>query len=494
MLLLMLLESPSSRPNLPLLQSAKLNEPVSKPPRPIPTSPSAQVNQQGPSSDPHVESSSKDNDSIPDPNVADDPLGGSFFASPSRSTAAPPEVSEQGKKIESVESELQPHKLLFKDVMGKLDDEEQDVDSLIKLAKAAAFAADILWFCLMPIKEAGSSIHTDAFVHGNDVTSGTTSAFSAEPSNKGKYLMVEEDPPIKERSFRQMEEDRWQQEAARKLYPSWDKYMQIKDLLLIYLVLMLMKKILQKGWLPLLQKEEDSLKHRALQTPVPAATHQSSAGVPTNIHQSPFVDTPSATPPHSPKASSQPDVTPATSVDPTVAPTPPFATPVSRSSGPRTRSQSFDADIKTYSIRRKSLAPRKMPSSEVDLHALDTSFIKVLSDDVFDASDDDTDPLFWHIMLMHGKLSYALGQDLSKLYGMVVKHFVSQPLAECFLAWILYMFADYTIASLSAFTHEEMLKHKLEVEIRWYRDDHDIMTVQLIQFIKNRWLPYVPSA
>ncbi|GKB04656.1 hypothetical protein Tco_0832851, partial [Tanacetum coccineum] len=54
-------------------------------PRPIPTSPSAQVNQKGPSSNPHVESSLKDNDSNPDPNVADDPLGGSFFASPSRS-------------------------------------------------------------------------------------------------------------------------------------------------------------------------------------------------------------------------------------------------------------------------------------------------------------------------------------------------------------------------------------------------------------------------
>ncbi|GKG03701.1 hypothetical protein Tco_0311337, partial [Tanacetum coccineum] len=120
---------------------------------------------------------------------------------------------------------------------------------------------------------------------------------------------------------------------------------------------------------------------------VPAAT---SAGVTPDVHQLPFIDTP----PHSPKASSHLDVTPATSVDPTVAPTPPCFPPVSRSSGPRTRSQSFDADIKTYSTRRKSLAPRKMSSSEVDVHAPDTSFITVLSDDVSDASDDDTDPLF----------------------------------------------------------------------------------------------------
>ncbi|GJU57578.1 putative ribonuclease H-like domain-containing protein [Tanacetum coccineum] len=44
-----------------------------------------------------------------------------------------------------------------------------------------------------------SSIHTD-------VPTGTASDFSVDPSNKGKSIMVEEDPPIKERSFRQMEE------------------------------------------------------------------------------------------------------------------------------------------------------------------------------------------------------------------------------------------------------------------------------------------------
>ncbi|GKF15638.1 hypothetical protein Tco_0057100 [Tanacetum coccineum] len=243
----------------PAHQTAQMNEPVSKPPRPIPSSPSAQVNQQGPSTDPHVESSSKDND--------DDPLRGSFFASPSRSTAAPPEgttsggaadphnltalytlVSEQGKKIEGLESELQAHKLLFKDVMGKLvkrvkflesklkargrnvilsesdneEDEEQDVDSLIKLAKAAAFASDTSSVPADATKATefppSSSIYTDAFVPGNDVPAGTASDFSTDPSNKGKSPMVEEDPPMKERSFRQMEEDRLGAEAARKLY------------------------------------------------------------------------------------------------------------------------------------------------------------------------------------------------------------------------------------------------------------------------------------
>ncbi|GKB42685.1 hypothetical protein Tco_0887627, partial [Tanacetum coccineum] len=573
--------STSPRPT-PTTPAAQLNEPVSKPPRPIPTSPSAQVNQQGPSSDPHVESSSKDNDSNPDPNVTDDPLGGSFFASPSRSTAAPPEgttsggaedllnltalytlVSEQGKKIGSLESELQAHKLLFKDVMGKLvkrvkflesklkargrnvilsesdneEDEEQDVDSLIKLAKAAAIAADTSSVPADATQATefppSSSIHTDAFVHGNDVPTGTASDFSADPSNKGKSPMVEEDPPIKERSFRQMEEDRLGAEAARKLYEEeqaelarvqeemkkkrqedvinsakyytdadWSDIMGhvhanqglTADLLgpdvneenfaerMVAIIAERRRKfeaqrlqekrnkpmtfaqqkhfmrtfvknqssaIYSTGWTlkyvktftdDQLKAEFDKIRNvvadlqaqnlrRSLkrpganveqpeskkskssatpQTPVPAASHQSSAGVTTNVHQSPFVDSPPSTP----------AATPDTSVDP----------PVSRSSGPRTRSHSSAAGIKTYSTRRKSLATRKMSSSEVDLNAPDKSFIQVLSDDDSDDSDDDTDPLFFGMYLLHGKL-FLLAWDLSKLYGMVVKHYEVNPLA-----------------------------------------------------------------
>ncbi|GKD50931.1 hypothetical protein Tco_1279907 [Tanacetum coccineum] len=554
-------KSPRPTPSTP---AAKLNEPVSTPPRPIPTSTSAQENQQGPSSDPNVESTSKDND--------DAPLGGSFTASPSRSTAAPPDgttsggaadphnltalytlVSEQGKKIEGLESELQAHKLLFKDVMGKLvkrvkflesklkargrnvilsesdneEDEEQDVDSLIKLAKAAAIAADTSSVPADATQATGfppsSSIH-------NDVPTGAASDFSADLSHKGKSPMVEEDPPIKERSFRQMEEDRLGAEAARKLYEEeqaelareqeemkkkrqedvinsakyyndddWsdimgqvhankgltadllgpdvnednfatkmaaiiaerrrkfaaqrfqDKinkpmtYAQQRDYMRTF-VKNQSSTIYTTGWTlkyvktftdDQLKAEFDKIRNAAAdmqaqnlrrslkrpgvdveqpgskkskssaapQTPIPAATHPSSAGVTPAVHQSPFVDTP----PHSPKASSHPDVPPDTSQQPTVAPTPSFATPVSRSSGPRTRSQSFDADIKTYSTRRKSLATRKMPSSEVDLNAPDTSFIKVLSDDASDDSDDASDPLFWHAFAAGKVIPTGLG-------------------------------------------------------------------------------------
>ncbi|GKG44236.1 hypothetical protein Tco_0485674, partial [Tanacetum coccineum] len=112
--------------------------------------------------------------------------------------------------------------------------------------------------------------------------------------------------------------------------------------------------------------QPDSKKSKSTEpqkTYVPVASRPSYAGVTPDVHQSPFVDTLPATPPHSPKASSHPDVTPDTSVDP----------PVSRSSGPRTRSHSSATGIKTYSTRRKSLATRKMSSSEVDLTAPDKS-------------------------------------------------------------------------------------------------------------------------
>ncbi|GJX20756.1 hypothetical protein Tco_0223433 [Tanacetum coccineum] len=234
-------------------------------------------------------------------------------------------------------------------------------------------------------------------------------------------------------------------------------------------------------------------------TSVPAASRPSSAGVTPDVHQSPFVDTPPSTPPHSPKASSHPDVTP------------------------------------------------------------DTSFIKVLSDDDSDYSDDDSDPLFWHIFAAWEVIPTGLGdvnalyftdktskyfthlreilhlidrQDLSKLFGMVVKHYEVNPLAgnglilwgdlhvlfestsggssvdvwndqqewvihswklfsfsgvhvlEMFSGKILYMFVD-TPYPLSVSLMKKMLKHKLEVEVDGVGND---MThaVQLIQFIKNQ--------
>ncbi|GJZ31021.1 hypothetical protein Tco_0576068 [Tanacetum coccineum] len=522
--------STSPRPT-PTTPAAQLNEPVSKPPRPIPTSPSAQVNQQGPSSDPHVESSSKDNDSNPDPNVADDPLGGSFFASPSRSTAAPPEgttsggaadphnltalytlVSEQGKKIESLESELQAHKLLFKDVMGKLvkrvkflesklkargrnvilsesdneEDEEQDVDSLIKLAKAAAIAADTSSVPADATQATefppSSSIHTDAFVHGNDVPTGTASDFSADPSNKGKSPMVEEDPPIKERSFRQMEEDRLGAEAARKLYEE------------------------EQAELARVQEEMKKKRQEDVINSAKYYTDADWSDIMGQVHANQGLTADLL----------GPDVNEENFAERMVAII-------------AERRRRFEAqrllllhmihllipllllhhlllhlflghlDLGQEVNHLLLVSTRKMSSSEVDLTAPDKSFIQVLSNDDSDDSDDDSDPLFFGMYLLHGKL-FLLAWVMSMLYTSLewVIHswklfpFSGVHVLETFTGKILYMFAD-TPYPLSASLMKKMLKHKLEVEINGIGNDMTY-AMQLIKFIKNQLASSIPSA
>ncbi|GJY49154.1 hypothetical protein Tco_0439110, partial [Tanacetum coccineum] len=699
------------------------HEQVSTPPRPAPTNTGAQQNEQGPFPDP-----------VPSTNVEDESLGGTFFATPPRSPAAPPKgttsrgaadplnltalctlVCEQGKKIENLESELQAHKLLFKEVMGKLvkrvkflesklkargrkvfvsesdneEAEEQDVDPLIKLAKAAASAADTSSIPANDNQTAdiptGASTHTTAFGSETDVPTGPTFEFSADPFNKGKSPMIDEDPPIKPRSFRQLEEDRLGAEAAKKLYEEeqaelareqeerqrkrqedvlnsakyytdddWIRimgqvhanqgltadllgpdvteenfaermvkviaerrrqfetqrfiekrnkpmtYAQQKNFMRTY-VKNQSSVIYSTGWTlkhvksftdATLQEEFNKIRHavenlqtqilrrsikrpgadldqptskksksnEAQHTSVPPASNPSTAGVPSN--PSPFVDTP----PHSP------EVTPVSPPKPSDAA--PFAAAsytevppaVPRTTGPRTRSHFSVAATKSPGTRRKSLAPRKMPSSEVDLNAPDKSFLHVLSDDDSDDSAGDTNPHYWHAFAAWEIVPTGLGavnalyftdkstkffthlreilhlldrQDLSKLYGMVVKHYEVNPLAgnglllwgdlhvlfdstpggssvgvwddqqewviyrwklfpfsgvhvlETFAGKILYMFTD-TPYPLSASLMKKMLKHKLEVEVDGVGND---MThaVQLIKFIKNQLASCVPS-
>ncbi|GJS17435.1 hypothetical protein Tco_0411907 [Tanacetum coccineum] len=238
----------------------------STPPRPTTTTSDAPVNEQGPSSDPNIASSSRPHVSTPDPftstNVEDDTMRGSFLSLPPRSTQAPPEGTTSGgaedldkltalsslvstfvQKVNTQESDLNAHKLLFKEVVGKLvkkvklledklkgrkrkfvltdsdkeEDDEQDVDPLIKLAKAAAAAS--------AVPTGGSheadippspSVPTDDFA--GDVPAAATTGSSADTSNKGKSPLMEEDPPVRERTFRQREEDRLGEEAAKRLY------------------------------------------------------------------------------------------------------------------------------------------------------------------------------------------------------------------------------------------------------------------------------------
>ncbi|GJX84621.1 hypothetical protein Tco_0335395 [Tanacetum coccineum] len=161
-------------------ESVPPNTQLFKPTRPIPTSPSAQVNQQGPSTDPHVESSSKDNNMIPWEDLSLllllGPLQLHLKYKPwevsrgtlNNLTALYTLVSEQGKKIEGLESELQAHKLLFKDVMGKLV-KRVNYGSSYFCWTTSSVPADVTQATGFP---PSSSIH-------NDVPTGAASDFSA---------------------------------------------------------------------------------------------------------------------------------------------------------------------------------------------------------------------------------------------------------------------------------------------------------------------------
>ncbi|GJY87005.1 putative ribonuclease H-like domain-containing protein [Tanacetum coccineum] len=219
-----------------LTEPAHSHDQASSPPRPTTIPASAQENEQGPFSDPNPASSSRPHASEPkqftSTNVEDDVFGGSFDISPPRSTEAPPAGTTSGgaedpdkltalcslvnslvQKIDSQASDLKAHKLVFKEVVGKL---------VKKLAKAAASTADDSTIPTGSSNEddipPSSSIPSDAFAGGSAIPLGVTTGPTDAPSDKGKSPMLEEEPPVRERSFRQREEDRLGSEAARRLY------------------------------------------------------------------------------------------------------------------------------------------------------------------------------------------------------------------------------------------------------------------------------------
>ncbi|GKB95754.1 putative ribonuclease H-like domain-containing protein, partial [Tanacetum coccineum] len=559
-----------------LTEPAHSHDQASSPPRPTTIPASAQENEQGPFSDPNPASSSRPHASEPkqftSTNVEDDVFGGSFDISPPRSTEAPPAGTTSGgaedpdkltalcslvnslvQKIDSQASDLKAHKLVFKEVVGKLvkkvkeledklkgrkrkfvmtesdieEEEEQDVDPLIKLAKAAATAADDSAVPTGGSNEddipPSSSIPSDAFAGGSaippDVTTGPTDA----PSDKGKSPMLEEEPPVRERSFRQREEDRLGAEAARRLYEEeqaelarereeqkqkrqkdvlesakyytdadWNEimgqvhanqglsadllgpdvnednfaermvaiiaerrtkfaaqrfqdkrnkpmtYAQQRDYMRTF-VKNQSSTIYTTGWTmkhvrsfsdAQLKDEFDKIRHavanlksqhlrRSLKrqgadleqpdskkskstepqkTSIPAASRPLSAGVTPDVHQSPFVDTPPATTPHSPKASSHPDITPDTSKQPSIEVPSQQASQedvevpsTTTSTAQQTASSTKKVGTRRKSFGRKGVHPSRstIPIKDEDPDAEHKICIKYASDADSD-SDDDT--------------------------------------------------------------------------------------------------------
>ncbi|GJW63595.1 hypothetical protein Tco_0115479 [Tanacetum coccineum] len=196
-----------------------------------------------------------------DPNIAsflrvhetvDDPLGGSFHASPPRSTQAPPAghtsggiedlitltvvssvVSTLVQKVNSLETELKDTKKLFKDVVGKLVKKVKAIEVKFKTKKRKVVMSD------SGLEEGGEQdvdldallalANADVIVDSNIPPGGASSSHiptdvptgvaPAGVSNKGKTPMVEEeDITVKERTLKQMEDDRLGEEAAKRLH------------------------------------------------------------------------------------------------------------------------------------------------------------------------------------------------------------------------------------------------------------------------------------
>nr|GEW66745.1 ribonuclease H-like domain-containing protein [Tanacetum cinerariifolium] len=185
-----------------------------------------------------------------------EPLGGSFHMSPPRSTQASLADQTSGgvedlitltdlyfvvstlvQKVNSLETKLKDHKKLFKDVVGKLvkkvkamkvkfetmkrkmvvsdSDQEEggkqdvDLDALLALANAAVTVDS-------NIPPGGASNNPAASI--SVLADVPTSVAPVGVSNKGKTLMVEEDITVKERTFKQMKDDRLGEQAAKRLH------------------------------------------------------------------------------------------------------------------------------------------------------------------------------------------------------------------------------------------------------------------------------------
>ncbi|GKF53070.1 hypothetical protein Tco_0159980, partial [Tanacetum coccineum] len=162
-----------------------------------------------------------------------------------------------------------------------------------------------------------SSIHTNAFVHGNDVPTGTASDFTANPSNKGLSADLL-GPDVNEDNFAArmaaiIAERRrkfvaqsstiyttgWTFKHVRSFFDDQlkDEFEKIRHALDNLQDQNLKRSLKIPGADVEQHGSKKSKSFAALQTPVPAASHQSSAGVTPDVHQSPFVDTLPATPP-----------------------------------------------------------------------------------------------------------------------------------------------------------------------------------------------------
>ncbi|GJW43545.1 hypothetical protein Tco_0072344 [Tanacetum coccineum] len=123
-------------------------------------------------------------------------------------TAVSSIVSTLTQKVNSLETELKDTKKLFKDVVGKLVKKVKAMEVKLKTKKRKVVVTVIVDSNIPPGGASSSHIPTDV----------PTGVAPAGVSNKGKTPMVEEDITVKERTLKQMEDDRLGEEAAKRLH------------------------------------------------------------------------------------------------------------------------------------------------------------------------------------------------------------------------------------------------------------------------------------
>nr|GEY00660.1 aminoacyl-tRNA synthetase, class 1a, anticodon-binding [Tanacetum cinerariifolium] len=469
----------------------------------------------GQSSDPNTASFSRshETDASPFTNVDDEPLDGSFYMSPPRSTQAPPAGQPSGGCGGKVGQEGQI-------IGGATQDQEKEdgtmtVDSNIPPGGASNTLA------------ASISVPTAVPTGASTVPAGSLSVPADVPpsvppacvSNKGKSPMVEEDIPVKARTFKQMQEDILGEQAAKRLH---DKEQAQLDRQRAELQRRRQQEVLdtamyytEEDWIHIRAQVEanaslsKTLLGSVLEEPSSKRQKSTEAPIPTvpDVPQSPVVSSPP-------------------------------------SSGTRRKS-----------LGRKRLPKPKSTLQELDLDADAQIFIKIVSNK---DSDDEAHPVWsaligWEVIptplgdinafyRMDRSTSYFTTlreilhvvdrQDLLKLYGLVVKYYENHPIAGAGLilwgdlqvlfdsheggkgpcvwkhqhlweisSWrlytlsnvhiletvsgeVLYMFTDVSYP-LSVKFMERILTHKLELDTDVVGND---MTTaeQLIQFIKNQ--------
>nr|GEV39110.1 hypothetical protein [Tanacetum cinerariifolium] len=201
--------------------------PLPTPSRPQTSDPVAQVLEHDHRSDQHKTTAGSF------PSRDDAPLGGDFHPSPSWSSYAPSAGQPSG-------AELHDHKKLFQDVVGKLVKKVETLEVKLKTKKRKMVVmvddSDIpsrntshipaTSPCAPPAGPPGTSdvppapIPLGALAVPADSLNVPADSpnVPAGVSRKGKSPMVEEDISVKAKTFRQMEEDRLGEEAAKRLH------------------------------------------------------------------------------------------------------------------------------------------------------------------------------------------------------------------------------------------------------------------------------------